>query len=260
MKRLTVGSLFSGIGGFELGLENTGGFVTKWQVELHPYARRVLKKNWPTTWRHDDVRTFPPKTWKPDHWAVDVICGGFPCQDVSNAGKRRGITAPRSGLWTEFARVIGVVRPKIVLVENVPGLLHRGMGTVLGSLASIGYDAEWECLPASAFGAPHFRYRVFIIAYSDGCRQQAQNSEQEVLPRWNVPHRCSQRMAEFNARCTAWGSEPGICRVDDGVPDWVDRIACLGNAVAPPVAEFIGELILERLSEHEQRPQVGGSV
>jgi DNA (cytosine-5)-methyltransferase 1 len=159
---LTFGELFAGIGGFSLGLERAG-MKCKWQVEIDPYATAVLKKHWPEVQKHEDVRTFPPK----GDYAVDLICGGFPCQDISVAGKGAGLAGARSGLWHEFARIIGELRPRYVVVENVAALLTRGMGTVLGDLSTLGYDAEWHVIPASAVGAPHRRERVWIVAYAN---------------------------------------------------------------------------------------------
>src|SRR5579862_7777078 len=127
-------------------------------VELDPFCRRVLAKHWPTVPCHDDIRTFVPG-------AADVVCGGFPCQDLSIAGKGAGLEGSRSGLWSELCRVIGQVRPSYAIVENVPALLGRGLGRVLGDLAEIGYDAEWHCIPACAIGAPHIRDRIWIVAY-----------------------------------------------------------------------------------------------
>lgn len=170
---LTVGSLFAGIGGIELGLERTGGFKTVWQVERDEYARRVLAKHWPAVPRYRDVRYFlGSKRWRRCRaaWHTDVICGGFPCQDISSAGKRAGIEGARSGLWSEFARIVRLLQPRYVTVENVAAILGRGMGRVLGDLADMGFDAEWGVLPASAFGAPHIRPRVFVVAYAPrGC-------------------------------------------------------------------------------------------
>lgn len=158
---LTFGSLFAGIGGIDLGLERAG-LACAWQVETDPYAIRILEKHWPRVRRHDDVRTFPPD--EPGGWRVDCVNGGFPCQDLSLAGRGRGLAGERSGLWREFARIVRVLRPRYVLVENVPGLLVRGLGRILGDLAALGYDAEWDVLPAIALGAPHIRARVFILA------------------------------------------------------------------------------------------------
>lgn len=163
---MTFGSLFSGIGGFDLGFERAG-LRCAWQVEIDPFCQRVLAKHWPEVPRHGDIKTFPPE----GDWSVDIICGGFPCQDISNAGKREGIDGERSGLWSDMLRVIRVVRPRYVVVENVAALASRGLDRVLGDLAASGFDAEWEVLPAAAFGAPHIRERVFILAYSKHGRE-----------------------------------------------------------------------------------------
>jgi DNA (cytosine-5)-methyltransferase 1 len=160
---MTFGELFAGIGGFSLGLERAG-MTCKWQVEIDPYATAVLRKHWPKVPKHDDVRTFPPQ----GDYGVDLICGGFPCQDISFAGKGAGLAGARSGLWHEFARIIGELRPNYVVVENVAALLARGADVVLGTLATLGYDAEWHVISASAVGAPHRRERVWIVAYSNG--------------------------------------------------------------------------------------------
>jgi DNA (cytosine-5)-methyltransferase 1 len=169
----TFGSLFAGIGGIDLGLERAG-FRCCWQVERDEYANRVLAKHWPDVPRYRDVRFFlGGKRWRSvrSAWSVDLIAGGFPCQDISVAGKGAGIDGSRSGLWSEYARIIRLLRPRFVLVENVAALLARGIDRVLGDLAACGYDAEWDCIPAIAVGAPHVRDRVFIVAHaqSDGC-------------------------------------------------------------------------------------------
>ncbi len=165
--KLKVLDLFSGIGGFSLGLERTGGFETVAFCEIEDYPRRVLAKHWPSVPIYPDVRELTADTLRRDGIAVDVICGGFPCQDVSFAGKRAGLEGARSGLWGEYRRLIGELRPRFVIVENVPGLLSLGMGTVLGDLAALGYDATWDCIPACAVGAPHRRDRVWIVAHAD---------------------------------------------------------------------------------------------
>jgi DNA (cytosine-5)-methyltransferase 1 len=156
-----IGSLFSGIGGLELGLERaTGGHVV-WQVERDAWCRRVLAKHWPKAERFDDVCTVGAASLAP----VDVICGGFPCQDISFAGKGAGLDGERSGLWYEYARIVRELRPRIVVVENVAALLVRGLDAVLGTLASLGYDAAWDCVPAASVGAPHRRDRLFVVAW-----------------------------------------------------------------------------------------------
>jgi DNA (cytosine-5)-methyltransferase 1 len=156
--------LFSGIGGFSLGLERTGGFRTVAFCEIDPFCRRVLAKHWPRVPQYDDVRLLTAERLAADGIAVDVICGGFPCQDISVAGKGGGLAGDRSGLWSEIARLAGELRPQYLLVENVAAILSRGLDKVLGDLAAIGYDAEWHCIPASAVGAPHRRDRFWLVA------------------------------------------------------------------------------------------------
>jgi len=160
MPNLTHGSLFSGIGGFDLGFERAG-IKTLWQVENDPYAVKVLERHWPNVKRYGDIKAIK---WEAVE-VPDIISGGFPCQPVSVAGKRRGQDDER-WLWPEFARCLRILRPRYVVVENVPGLLALGFGDVLGDLAALGYDAEWDSIPAAAFGAPHLRYRVWIVAYA----------------------------------------------------------------------------------------------
>ena len=175
-RKLRVLSLFAGIGGFDLGLERTGGFETVAFCEIDPFCRRVLAKHWPKVPCYDDVRELTAERLAADGIAVDVICGGFPCQDISLAGNGAGLAGERSGLWFEYARLIGELRPAFVIVENVAALLGRGLDAVLGSLASIGYDAEWHCIPASAVGAPHRRDRLWVVAYPDPTQRRPQRS------------------------------------------------------------------------------------
>ncbi len=169
---MRIGSLFSGIGGLELGIERAGVGHTVWQVEIDPFCREVLAQHWPAAERFEDVTRFEGRP-------ADLICGGFPCQDISSAGKRAGIDGERSALWREFARIIGLVLPRFVVVENVAALLTRGMGAVLGDLATLGYDAIWDCVPAQAVGAPHRRDRIFVVAWRipnaerDGIRDES---------------------------------------------------------------------------------------
>ena len=152
-----VGSLFSGIGGFDLGVERAGCQI-EWQVEIDPWCRKVLAKHWPNVMRHSDIRNVGRHNLPP----VDWIVGGFPCTDLSFAGNQKGLEGEHSSLWWEMHRVISELVPEIVLVENVPGLLVRGIAQVLGSMASIGYDAEWEIISARDVGAPHLRERLWI--------------------------------------------------------------------------------------------------
>lgn len=228
---MNVLSLFSGIGGLELGLERAGMTVVG-QVELDPYCRRVLAKHWPEVPRHDDVRTAADWWLARPRPTVDLVAGGFPCQDVSDAGDRAGIEGQRSGLWAHFAETIRRVRPRHVLVENTPGLLARGMGRVVGDLAGLGYDAEWDCVPAAAVGAAQLRARLWILAHTRGQRDEAQDR----LPAgWPVP-----RVRSW------WLAEPSVGRVAHGASAAMVRpeLHALGNAVVPQVAEHIGRLIM----------------
>ena len=162
---MNVLDLFSGIGGFSLGLERSGMRTVAF-CEVDSYCRRVLASHWPAVPIYDDVRTLSAARLRADGISINAICGGFPCQDISGAGRKAGIDGERSGLWAEFARLIDELRPDIVLVENVADLLIRGIDRVLGDLAALGYAAEWHCIPACAVGAPHERDRVWIVAYT----------------------------------------------------------------------------------------------
>lgn len=271
---LTVGSLFAGIGGMELGLEWTGGFKTVWQVEIDEYARRVLEKHWPDAKRFADIRECGAHNLAP----VDLICGGFPCPPVSFAGQRRGIEDER-WLWPDFAKIIRNSRSRWVLVENVPGILSanagRAFGEVLRDLALCGYDAEWDCLPASTFGAPHKRYRVFLVAYPNGDRPlqgmaQVQGEAPPCVERQDsTPGNAKRGRLESGIfRCegpwpevpssghrtslgtfvgSAWSPERGESWLDDGLPGWLAEVysRLWGNAVVPQCAEWVGQRILE---------------
>jgi DNA (cytosine-5)-methyltransferase 1 len=268
---VTFGSLFSGIGGLDLGLERAG-MRCVWQVEIDPYARQVLQKHWPSVRRWDDVRTFPPEPVS--DWTCDLLAGGFPCQPVSKIGHRRGGQDDR-WLWPEFARIICILRPSYVLLENVPGLLRRGFDEVLGSLAALGFDAEWQSIQAAALGAPHRRQRIFLAAYPGGNGlehgRKAGTEERATLgvyrpsagvgplsvlrelPLHDSPDAClrvpllTRRGVVYRSVQTgpAWKDGPRVLRMAHGIPHRVDRIKGLGNAVVPQVAEWIGRRILE---------------
>jgi DNA (cytosine-5)-methyltransferase 1 len=228
----TVGSLFSGIGGFDLGLERAG-FTVKWQVENNAFCQEVLKKHWPHVQRFSDVQTVD--------WGnvpqVDLLCGGFPCQPVSLAGKRQAQSDDR-WLWPEFLRCIGVLRPGYVLIENVPGLLTAGFGDILSGLASFGFDAEWDCIPASAVGAHHLRDRVWIIAH----RPEKRTDEGMESVQAGELSRQFRGMA-WRAR-TFRMDQPTVVGTTDGIPNYVDRCEALGNAIVPQIAEALGRMIL----------------
>lgn len=280
---LTVGSLFSGVGGLELGLEWAGLGPVLWQVEREPFCRAVLAKHWPDAERFDDVRTVGAHNLA----RVDLICGGFPCQDISFAGKGAGLGGERSGLWFEFARIVGELRPRFVVVENVSALLSRGMGDVLGTLASRGYDATWTTLRAADVGAPHLRDRVFLVGHAHGERESAlavdgeasgmqglvADADREQSERSGAARRGGEDAADAErhggeAPCAEGGrrhlppiptesgsaagnggewfaTEPDVGRVADGVPARVDRLRALGNAVVPQCAEVVGWVVRE---------------
>lgn len=225
-------SLFSGIGGMDLGLERAG-WTCVGQCEIDPYCRRVLAKHWPHVKQHDDVCTLDPRDFPP----FDAIVGGFPCQDVSNAGLRAGISAPRSGLYRELLRCLRLAGCEIAVLENVAALLGRGMGTVLADMAAIGYDAEWHCIPACSVGAPHRRDRVFIVAHAQRNKQSRQEPCGRTLGRMG---RLIQSVPWDRPWQTALAEIRGM---DDGLPRSVERTDAIRNAVVPQVAELIGRSI-----------------
>lgn len=251
MTKLRVLDLFSGIGGFSLGLERAGGFETVAFCEIEPYCRRVLAKHWPEIPIYDDVRKLTAAKLAADGLAVDVICGGFPCQDISLAGKGAGLAGERSGLWRDYARLIGELRPQFVIVENVAALLSRGLGDVLGDLAAIGYDAEWTALPASRIGAPHHRDRLWIVAYASGARREGLEPIFGVLDR----HAASSTI-DGNPFADAWRAlDCGFTslRPSDGVSVALERskLRATGNAVVPQIPELIGRALLANLETRE---------
>jgi DNA (cytosine-5)-methyltransferase 1 len=267
--------LFSGIGGFSLGLERTGGFKTVAFCEIEPFPRKVLAKHWPEVPCYHDVRELTAERLAADGIDVDVICGGFPCQDISLAGKGAGLEGERSGLWSEIARLAGELRPRYVIVENVSALLGRGLDRVLADLAALGLDAEWHCIPASAIGAPHRRDRFWLVAYPhesgavvlgrDGNRydiewnQAAEIQERQDIVAWSLGSSDAADAFGEGKLQPGWGlrnergrpghggwwdAEPGVGRVAYGVPAASHRLAALGNAVVPQIPELIGRAIL----------------
>jgi len=277
---LTVGSLFSGIGGIDLGLERAG-MTVKWQSEIDPYACEVLKKHWPDIPNLGDIKTVDWSTVEP----VDLIAGGYPCQPFSTAGKRQGENDLRH-LWPYFRDAISAIRPRFALLENVRGHLTMGGTTVIGDLTQIGYDCEWQVVSAASVGAPHRRDRIIIVAYPQGecgdvvndysgssmgpkTMQQSRNDSRpkNVADTYNAGNRTPQletvkdwqkieqrrqifSFAEPGRFCGIpnwWEVEPNMGRMANGVPSRVDRLRGLGNAVVPQVAEYVGRLILQSL-------------
>ena len=264
VRKLRVLDLFSGIGGFSLGLERTGGFETVAFCEIEDFPRRVLAKHWPQVPCYDDVRTLTADRLKADGIGrVDVITGGFPCQDLSLAGLQAGMgEGTRSGLWSEIARLTRELRPSFVIVENVANLL-RGpaeqpggwFGRVLGDLAECGYDAEWENIPAVALGAPHRRERVWLVAYPN---QDANFNRR--LPQDGFSH--AENIWQRDRRLGELGASPSLCgrdtyarirRVVYGIPGWAHRCGALGNSVVPQIPEMIGRAILDSLETASSR-------
>lgn len=235
-------SLFSGIGGLDLGLDRAG-MTCVGQVEIDPFCQRVLAKHWPEVPRHDDVRTAVDWWRSKPRPRVDVVAGGFPCQPVSTAGDRLAQDDPR-WLWPALASVLRALRPRYVVLENVIGLFTAGFDHVLGDLAGLGFDAEWGVLSACAVGAPHSRERVFIVAHTAGePRRPAGDGPARAVPEAAGERR--PRLA-FAEPCDSgwWDTEPGVDRVAHGVPAGVDRRRALGNAVVPQVAEYVGRLVM----------------
>jgi DNA (cytosine-5)-methyltransferase 1 len=274
----TFGSLFAGIGGIDLGLERAG-FRCRWQVEIDPFCRRVLEKHWPTVEKHKDITELDFDALE----KVDLLAGGFPCQDLSLAGKRKGIYGVKSGLWSEFYRCICAIRPRAVFVENVPGLLISGLGRVFGDLAASGYNAQWDCLSAAAVGAPHIRDRVFVTAYRSDTDKNRKSThpiydkEAQRVPSFcasgKIPNADRQPLRELRKRkrkqqrkpgtaksgifgndwadriagFEAWKAGPPVCRMANGLSHRMDRNRALGNAVVPQCAELVGRGIFENL-------------
>lgn len=258
-----IGSLFAGIGGFELGLERAiPNSKTIWQVEQNTFCQGILKKHWPDATIFDDVRTVGAHNLQ----SIDLLCGGFPCQDISIVGKQRGIyDSEKSSLWWEMHRIISELRPRIVCLENVANVLSVGGCAVIGSLAEIGYDCEWTVVRSgSDFGAPHHRARWFCVAYpncaNDGKRakvskrmETAASAEHGIITRrkgmstlWN-----SKREGDWRGV----GIESAVYRVDDGISRGLDstqhnrirkeRLKALGNAIVPQASEWLGRRILQ---------------
>ncbi len=236
---LTIGSLFSGIGGLELGLERAGLGPVVWQCEIDPFCRRVLAKHWPTVARFHDV------TQRRHYPNVDVICGGFPCQDVAAAGKGAGLAGARSGLWHHFASVIDNVGPAVVVVENVASGKARWLPKVRRDLHMLGYDSTAYAVSAAYTGAAHLRRRIFVVAYARAKGRKGTGAE---------AHEVGLRPSSG----AGWAPEPDVVRVVHGLCGGVDgrkrrsRIRALGNAVVPQCAEVIGRIVMDQISDERK--------
>ena len=265
---ITIGSCFSGIGGFELGLERgIPNSKTIWQCEQDSFCKKILAKHWQGIPIYKDIREMRHGTIEP----VDIICGGFPCQDISTAGKRQGIKhGTKSGLWYDMLAVIDKVRPKVIVLENVTAITirGRGMSVVLWELSQIGYDVEWVDLRASDEGANHKRERIFFVAYPNSTpakntiqtggqkltvcsatrgRDVTNTNQQRTQIQTTGQHPSKQLFrSSCQNRGTYWAkgeTKPRICRMDDGIPNRLDRVKALGNAIVPQCSERIGKYI-----------------
>ncbi len=259
--KLRVLDLFSGIGGFSLGLERTGGFETVAFCEIEEFPRRVLAKHWPKVPCYHDVRELTAERLAADGiTGIDVITGGFPCQDISVAGKQAGLgEGTRSGLWSEIVRLACDLRPRFIIVENVANLLSGPsnkpggwFGRVLGDLAKCGYDAEWEDIPAAAVGAPHLRKRVWVVAYPQ--QRVCKGSilpDSDYVPKLSAWSGASEVTSLFCRGRRGPINDRRSLRDDDGFPALLDRLAACGNAVVPQIPELIGNAILDAIGWRE---------
>lgn len=227
-------SLFSGVGGLDLGLDRAGWCCLA-QVEIDPYRRSVLSRHWPEVPRHDDVRTFPRWWRRIDRPPVHAVVGGFPCQPFSHTGRMLGVADQRWG-WPWFIDAVDTVGASVILFENVRGLLRdqQAFAWILADLAERGFDAQWSLVSACAVGAPHMRRRLFLVAHPAASGWAG----------WGVAESGESAGWQEPAGGGGWEPEPGVGRVAHGVPDRVDRVAALGDAVVPRVAELIGRRVL----------------
>lgn len=252
---MRVLDLFSGVGGFSRGLERTGGFETAAFCEIDDFPRSILKKHWPKVPCYHDVRSITADGLQSDGVFVDVICGGFPCQDVSIAGRGAGIDGSRTGLWREVIRIAEEIEPRYLVLENVSKIRSRGLEHLLIALDEIGYDAEWHCIPAAHVGAPHRRDRLWIIAHR---QSNALGPDTHFLGPYpsNMHIDGGTELRDQQERVAGslawWSAEPAVERVVDGLPSRLDiaRLKAIGNAVVPFVPELIGTAILAVEARH----------
>jgi DNA (cytosine-5)-methyltransferase 1 len=250
MTKLKVLDLFSGIGGFSLGLDRAGGFETVAFCEIEPFPRKVLAKHWPEVPCYEDVTKLTGDILRRDGISVDVITGGFPCQDISVAGKQAGIgEGTRSGLWSDCTRLLGEVRPQYAIFENVTNLLSGPpeqpggwFGRILCDLAEIGYDAEWHIIPASYVGCRQLRERVWVVAYP----QQIGIQRRAIIPAaWEGKSRDEQLAGFLQPPSWPTVSSARSFGTGHGIPNGTHRNKGLGNAVVPQIVELIGRAIMQ---------------
>ena len=260
---LTIGSLFSGIDGLGLGLEWAGLGRVIWQAEKDEYCLKVLEKHWPNVKRYTDVKEIKSENTK----KPDLICGGFPCQDVSAAGKGAGLSGSRSGLWYEFLRIVDELCPEWVVVENVASGAHRWVDFVRGDLERQGYATFPIPLSAQVVGAWHLRRRIFVVAHHNSGRklqpERVDKNQREWLSNCDrdvsnthqarcdggTGTRAELPGGEKSTHCDWWAFEPDVVRVVHGLSKRVDRIKALGNSVVPQCAQVVGEFIKQSIRQ-----------
>ena len=256
---IRCGSLFAGIGGFELGAQwafEAAGIRHKvlFQVEQNKFCQKILNKHWPDAQIFEDVRAVGRHNL-PD---VDILMGGFPCQDISVAGHQKGIiNGKKSGLWFEMLRIIGELRPRIAVLENVPAVIRVGGPAVVGGLAEIGYDAEWQIISAVQFGAPHLRKRWFCVAADTNGGRYATHTKQTLTEERQIsPSECSARPDRRSGASWQKGPiESPLCSMDDGIPNRLARLRALGNAIVPQCSEFIFNHIIKNVLQSQQQKE-----
>lgn len=259
MTKLKVLDLFAGIGGFTLGLHNTGLYETVAFVEWDKSCQGVLNKHWPWIYCYSDIKQvewcdgylYSEECESAVFTNIDVITGGFPCQDISYAGKGAGLEGDRSSHWFHYLRLIDKIKPKGVIIENVSALRTRGLGVVLQGLHEVGYDAEWHCIPASYFGACHQRDRIWILAYRSGARGKRlvpfQHPGTAGQGRWSGKEDLQQVYGNPFGRSNRW-PEPLLRRMDVPLPRRLDRLHQVGNSVYWPIVEALGIHLHDNLS------------
>lgn len=247
-KKIRIGSAFAGIGGFDLGISKAWpNAETVWQIEKNEFCRKILRKHWPNSILYEDITTIELDNLEP----VDVILGGWPCQDISICGKQRGIyDGEKSNLFWKLLAICRYLRPRIVILENVDAVRRIGGLDVLGAFTDIGYNLEWTILSAREFGAPHLRRRFFAVAYSDSVRLQETRTELEttrIIKRRELDR--TNRETYKSKLSNYWKKtpipEPTLCSMDDGISERMARLKALGNAIVPACSEYVGRCILE---------------
>ena len=245
---MTHGALFAGLNVLGLAFKQLG-VETLWCSETDSFCRELLNKNFPKTRQYGDIRAIENLPY------VDIISGGFPCQDISGAGPGHGIRGARSSLWFAMSNVVSKARPKYIIIENSPMLVKRGLEHVLFDLAEIGYDAEWRCLRASDFGYPHKRERLFLVAYPDSFRCLAQAHKARVFSQ-EIPETTKRELVRAVSGEIRNKANSEILRDDDGTPFVLDRIKALGNAIVYDVALYVARSVLSFHSVlHSNLPQ-----